>query len=434
MMVKLLRGGTQLGAATLARFFALHVLLLPMLLTMIVLLHLGLVIRQGIAPRTAVLESEAPPRTTDPAYAEYYQTRYAKSKGAGVPFWPNIIYKDVIVGVVVVAILVLLARVSGAGLEAPADPAIQRMSHDPVFSAITSCSSSRLVGARWLLGCRLSFFCCSFPSSIAEHSLIDASAGRGGLMASCAGRIGVAHWRSRSRNRKRTSRPNQAGRSAQLNAPAALFRRQQCGSCHNIAGQKPVEKKDDTPTRELSTGWDGIPRRGCTTPSKIRTSFHKDSKIPAFGPAPRHTRVEESRYSDASWNERRKPGFATPSRDQSNWETRLIIRQSCRAARCRVHHRRATRAVSPTVRRWRENCTKRTGVRGTPPKPKEKFPKIATFNEETSAERRFVVKVLMKALAKPEHEVVQGQDVARRDVRSREVRSRLALKSASTTE
>ncbi|HEY6825649.1 MAG TPA: cytochrome b N-terminal domain-containing protein, partial [Gemmatimonadaceae bacterium] len=121
-MVKLLRGGTQLGAATLARFFALHVLLLPMLLTMIVLLHLALVIRQGIAPRTAVLDNEAPPRTTDPAYPQYYETRYAKSKGAGVPFWPNIIYKDVVVGVVVVAILVFLARVTGAGLESPADP------------------------------------------------------------------------------------------------------------------------------------------------------------------------------------------------------------------------------------------------------------------------------------------------------------------------
>src|SRR5450830_284709 len=60
MMVKLLRGGTQLGAATLARFFALHVLLLPMLLVIVVMLHLSLVIRQGIAPRTAVLDTDAP--------------------------------------------------------------------------------------------------------------------------------------------------------------------------------------------------------------------------------------------------------------------------------------------------------------------------------------------------------------------------------------
>src|SRR6476646_10748120 len=58
MLVKLLRGGGQLGAATLARFFALHVLLLPMLLVTVVMLHIALVIRQGIAPRTAVLENE----------------------------------------------------------------------------------------------------------------------------------------------------------------------------------------------------------------------------------------------------------------------------------------------------------------------------------------------------------------------------------------
>ena len=98
-ILKLLRGGAQLGAATLTRFFALHVLLLPMLLVTIVLLHLALVIRQGIAPRTAVLERDAPRRTTDPEYGDYYHSRYAQSKGAGVPFWPNIIYKDVLVGV-----------------------------------------------------------------------------------------------------------------------------------------------------------------------------------------------------------------------------------------------------------------------------------------------------------------------------------------------
>src|SRR5690242_2407287 len=61
-MVKLLRGGGQLGAATLARFFAMHVLLLPTLLAVIVGLHLAIVVRQGIAPRARALEENAPPR------------------------------------------------------------------------------------------------------------------------------------------------------------------------------------------------------------------------------------------------------------------------------------------------------------------------------------------------------------------------------------
>src|SRR5512132_559916 len=50
-LVTLLRGGSQQGAATLTRFYSLHVLLLPILFSMIVGLHLFLVVRQGVAPR-----------------------------------------------------------------------------------------------------------------------------------------------------------------------------------------------------------------------------------------------------------------------------------------------------------------------------------------------------------------------------------------------
>ncbi|MEO8140550.1 MAG: cytochrome b N-terminal domain-containing protein, partial [Gemmatimonadota bacterium] len=49
-LVAILRGGGELGAATLSRFYAFHVLLLPALLGIVVLLHLALVIKQGIAP------------------------------------------------------------------------------------------------------------------------------------------------------------------------------------------------------------------------------------------------------------------------------------------------------------------------------------------------------------------------------------------------
>ena len=79
MLVKLLRGGSQLGAATLSRFFALHVLLLPLLLTVVVFLHLAIVVRQGIAARTGAMEGGAPPRTSDPEYPAYYKQAYAKS-------------------------------------------------------------------------------------------------------------------------------------------------------------------------------------------------------------------------------------------------------------------------------------------------------------------------------------------------------------------
>ena len=117
-----LRGGSQLGAATLTRFYALHVLLLPLSLGGLMVLHLSLVIRQGIAPRTSALETGAPDRTSDPAYPAYYKKSYAATKRGGKRFWPDIVSKDLIISLVVVAVLVLLALTFGAGLEAPADP------------------------------------------------------------------------------------------------------------------------------------------------------------------------------------------------------------------------------------------------------------------------------------------------------------------------
>ena len=122
VLVKLLRGGSQLGAATLSRFFALHVLLMPLLLVVVVFLHLSIVVRQGIASRTGALEGGAPPKTSDPEYPAYYKQAYARSKGAGTRFYPDITTKDIVVATAVILVLVLLARFVGAGLEPPADP------------------------------------------------------------------------------------------------------------------------------------------------------------------------------------------------------------------------------------------------------------------------------------------------------------------------
>ena len=102
-LLSVLRGGGELGAATLSRFYALHVLLFPALLGGVVLLHLVLVIRQGIAPRTEALEEGAPARTDDPAYPEYYKSAYAATKRGGVRFYPDIIGKDVAVATLVIA-------------------------------------------------------------------------------------------------------------------------------------------------------------------------------------------------------------------------------------------------------------------------------------------------------------------------------------------
>ncbi|MEA3247391.1 MAG: cytochrome b N-terminal domain-containing protein [Gemmatimonadota bacterium] len=119
---RLLKAGTQLGAATLTRFYAFHVLWLPALLGAVVLLHLSLVIRQGIAPPPAMLEDGAPRSTGDATYEHYYDQAYDASKRGGARFWPDVVAKDVATSLIVVTALVLLALAFGAPLEPPADP------------------------------------------------------------------------------------------------------------------------------------------------------------------------------------------------------------------------------------------------------------------------------------------------------------------------
>ncbi|MEA3244563.1 MAG: cytochrome b N-terminal domain-containing protein, partial [Gemmatimonadota bacterium] len=118
---KLLKAGTQLGAATLTRFYAFHVLWLPALLGGVVLLHLSLVIRQGIAPPPTMLEDGAPHSTGGEEYETYYHQAYGASKRGGARFWPDVVGKDVATSLIVVLGLVLLALAFGAPLEPPAD-------------------------------------------------------------------------------------------------------------------------------------------------------------------------------------------------------------------------------------------------------------------------------------------------------------------------
>ena len=114
-----LKGGTQLGAATLARFYAVHVLWLPVFLVTLIAVHMLLVIRQGIAAPPRVLETGAPERTSSAEYAPFYRRVYAGTKH-GERFWPDVVGKDLIVSLGLVLMLALLAWARGAALESPA--------------------------------------------------------------------------------------------------------------------------------------------------------------------------------------------------------------------------------------------------------------------------------------------------------------------------
>ena len=118
-VLQLLRGGEQLGAVTLTRFYGIHIWVLPASLLILVAVHLFAVVRQGIAasPR------RHPILARDPALSrrENYELEYAAEKQAGKPFWDALL-KDAIVALVLMVVVLVLAIVAGAKLESIADP------------------------------------------------------------------------------------------------------------------------------------------------------------------------------------------------------------------------------------------------------------------------------------------------------------------------
>lgn len=97
-MLVLIRGGEEVGALTLTRFYATHVMLLPATLMLFMGIHLYLVRRHHIA---------------GPVMPQ---------KGKPVPFYPVQLFKDAVVVLGGMAIVVYLALAFPPALEAIADP------------------------------------------------------------------------------------------------------------------------------------------------------------------------------------------------------------------------------------------------------------------------------------------------------------------------
>jgi cytochrome b6 len=90
-MLRVLRGGEEVSAQTLYRFFALHVCILPLAIFGVVGLHLLMVQRQGMAD------------SIHPVPAEM--------KKKGLPFFPNFAMRDLLFWVVCLNVLAILAVV-----------------------------------------------------------------------------------------------------------------------------------------------------------------------------------------------------------------------------------------------------------------------------------------------------------------------------------
>jgi ubiquinol-cytochrome c reductase cytochrome b subunit len=118
-VLEMLRGGQQLGAVTLTRFYGIHIWVLPATLFLVLAFHLFGVIRQGIAasPRRKPLVEPQPGETR----RETYEREYAAEKETGKPFWAAL-FKDALVALAVVILVTIVAFLAGAPLEKQADP------------------------------------------------------------------------------------------------------------------------------------------------------------------------------------------------------------------------------------------------------------------------------------------------------------------------
>jgi cytochrome b6 len=98
-----LRGGDDVTGATLSRFFGFHVALFPGIFTIILVIHLIMVQRQGMSEP---IESEP---------------EAAKAKQKAMPFFPNFMLRDMLLWLIVLNVLAILAVFFPAELGQKAD-------------------------------------------------------------------------------------------------------------------------------------------------------------------------------------------------------------------------------------------------------------------------------------------------------------------------
>ncbi len=96
-LLEILRGGEEVTGATIGRFFGLHVAILPALFTAVLAVHLLLVQRQGMSE----------PIDWHSAQAE--KKKYMK-------FFPNFLYRDILIWLIALNVLALLAVIFPDGI------------------------------------------------------------------------------------------------------------------------------------------------------------------------------------------------------------------------------------------------------------------------------------------------------------------------------
>ncbi len=117
ILARFILAGRTVGAVTLSRFFAFHVFFIPALIFALIGFHLYLVLHNGIS------EPPEPGRPVDPrTYRAWYRRLIERH---GRPYWPDAAWREVAFGVLVIAVVALLAIVFGPkDLGKPPDPTV----------------------------------------------------------------------------------------------------------------------------------------------------------------------------------------------------------------------------------------------------------------------------------------------------------------------
>ncbi len=125
-LVQLLLGGPIIGGATLSRFFALHVFVIPGILIGAVTLHVLMVLKLGV--------NEWPMPGRIVRRSTYVQDYQRLTQADGVPFTPYAIWKDIVFsGAMVLAVMVCAALLGPFGPSGPPDPTIIQTAPHPDY-------------------------------------------------------------------------------------------------------------------------------------------------------------------------------------------------------------------------------------------------------------------------------------------------------------
>jgi ubiquinol-cytochrome c reductase cytochrome b subunit len=114
-LARFILAGDTMNGATLSRFFAVHVFFVPAIIFGILGLHLYLVLHHGISE---------PPKAGEPVDPKTYREKYNRLiHEKGKPFWPYFVWRDMLVVLAMILVVVGLAVLFGAPeLGNPPDP------------------------------------------------------------------------------------------------------------------------------------------------------------------------------------------------------------------------------------------------------------------------------------------------------------------------